>query len=249
MFFSQINHTIGVGAVAKVLVVLPIGKDGEMKVIGAGFGRTGTMSMKVALEQLGFGPCYHMVEVFSHLDDVDAWERAARGEKIDWKTLFAGWHSAVDWPPCTFYDQLMEIYPEAKVILNVRDPERWYESATNTIWQAKVQADQMPARDPNAPVVPMMRAMGMINQLIWDGTFHNQFLDKKYAIEVFEQNIADVKKNVPAERLLVYDVREGWEPLAAFLDVPVPADIPFPRVNDTASFLEMIKRMQQGAVH
>jgi Sulfotransferase domain len=217
-----------------------------MKVIGAGFGRTGTMSLKVALEQLGFGPCYHMIEVFSHVDDVPAWERAARGEKVDWKSLLAGWESAVDWPPCTFYEQLMEVYPEAKVILTPRDPEKWYESTTNTIWQAKLQAHRTP-RDPNARVVPMMRAMGMINQLIWEGTFHDRFQDKAYAIEIFEKNTADVKKKVPAERLLVYEIQEGWEPLATFLGVPVPADKPFPRVNDTASFLDMIKRTQPGA--
>jgi Sulfotransferase domain len=219
-----------------------------MKVIGAGFGRTGTMSLKVALEQLGFGPCYHMIEVFSHPDDVPTWERAARGEKVDWKSFLAGWESAVDWPPCTFYEELREVYPEAKVILSVRDPEKWYESATKTIWQAKLLGDRVP-RDPNAPVVPMMRATRMINQLIWEGTFLDRFQDKAYAIEVFEKNIADVKKKVPAERLLVYDIQEGWEPLGTFLGVPVPADKPFPRVNDTASFLEMVKRMPQGVVH
>jgi len=106
--------------------------------------------------------------------------------------------------------------------------------------------DRVP-RDPNAPVVPMMRAMGMINQLIWEGTFHDRFQDKAYAIEIFEKNTADVKKKVPAERLLVYEIQEGWEPLATFLGVPVPADKPFPRVNDTASFLDMIKRTQPGA--
>jgi hypothetical protein len=105
-----------------------------MKVIGAGFGRTGTMSLKVALEQLGYGPCYHMVELFEYPDDVERWEAAVRGEPVNWKEILAGYRATVDWPGAAFYKELAERYPEAGVILTVRDPERWYESARNTIF-------------------------------------------------------------------------------------------------------------------
>jgi hypothetical protein len=105
-----------------------------MKVIGAGFGRTGTMSLKVALEELGFGPCYHMIELFEHPEHVERWEAAVGGEPVDWEELFSGYQVTVDWPGAAFYKELSERYPEARVILTVRDPERWYESAWNTIF-------------------------------------------------------------------------------------------------------------------
>src|SRR5262245_32363923 len=103
-----------------------------MKVIGAGFGRTGTTSIQVALETLGFGPCYHMVEINSLPEDVPLWTKAAKGEKVDFAAILEGWESAVDWPVCSFYRELMEIYPDAKVLLSVRDPESWYESVLDT---------------------------------------------------------------------------------------------------------------------
>lgn len=105
-----------------------------LEVIGAGFGRTGTMSLKVALEELGFEPCYHMSEVFTHPEHVELWRAAAQGEPVEWEQIFGGYRATVDWPACTFYGELMENYPDAKVILTVRDPQRWYESAYNTIY-------------------------------------------------------------------------------------------------------------------
>jgi hypothetical protein len=205
------------------------------------------MSLKAALEQLGFAPCYHMIEVFSHAADVPIWEAAARGEKVDWQRLLAGWQAAVDWPPCSFYQELMAVYPEAKVILTEREPAKWYESAKNTIYLVRQQAQAAPppmahAADSGQAVNPMQ----MINQLIWDGDFHGRFDDPSYAMGVFERHNADVKKNVPPERLLVYDIRQGWEPLCQFLDVPVPQGTPFPHLNDTAAFLAMIGRMREG---
>jgi len=109
-----------------------------MKVIGAGFGRTGTASLKVALETLDFSPCYHMTEVFAHPEHADFWVAAFRGEPVDWDGVLGGYEAAVDWPACTFYEELMERHPEAKVILTVRDPERWYESVRNTIYELSV---------------------------------------------------------------------------------------------------------------
>ena len=106
-----------------------------LKVIGAGFGRTGTLSLKVALEQLGFTKCYHMTEVFAKPDHVKLWDAAARGEPVDWEALFRGYQATVDWPGCNFYQEYIRLYPEAKVILTLRDPDRWYDSARQTIYQ------------------------------------------------------------------------------------------------------------------
>src|SRR5579864_5669016 len=192
-----------------------------IRVIGAGFGRTGTMSLKVALEDLGFGPCYHMLEVFGKPRAVELWQAAAEGKPVDWDELFAGYNAAVDWPVCAFYDQLMQVYPEAKVLLTVRSPESWYESVMNTIYP--ISTRPVPADD---PLTSDHRRM--VDTLIWQGTFGGQVEDKQHAIAVYERHNRGVKERVPAGKLLVYEVKEGWEPLGRFLSVPVPADKPFP---------------------
>jgi Sulfotransferase domain len=201
-------------------------------VIGAGFGRTGTLSVKVALEALGFGPCYHMVEVFEHPEHIPAWQAAAEGAPVDWGTVFAGYRATVDWPGCTFYESLLREYPRARVLLTVRDPERWYESAAATIYQANRAAvragEEAPAHVPAAG--------RMIDTLIWRRTFGGRFEDKAQAIACFERHNREVQERVPAERLLVYDVAEGWAPLCRFLGVPVPEGRPFPHLNDRAAF-------------
>jgi Sulfotransferase domain len=200
-----------------------------LKVIGAGFGRTGTLSLKHALEELGFGPCYHMTELFDK-PGVDAqWDAIVRGEPADWHMVFKGYSATVDWPACTFYKELMQAYPHAKVLLTVRDPEKWYESVANTIYRVSHQ-------NPDSNAIRSVHR-NMINALIWQGTFEDRFEDKEYAIAVFLRHIEEVKQHVPAEKLLVYNVKEGWEPLCAFLEVAVPAGKPFPHDNDRASFM------------
>lgn len=198
-----------------------------MKVIGAGFGRTGTMSLKVALKELGFGPCYHMSEVFEHPEHVPLWEAAARGEPVDWEELLAGYQSTADWPGCTFYKELMKVYPEAKVLLTVRDPDKWYESARNTIYATGNIPDPPPGKR-------------IVDKLVWEQTFDGNFEERQYAIEVFSKHNEGVKKHVPPERLLVYEVKVGWEPLCEFLGAVVPRDQPFPRLNDTEAFKQMV---------
>ena len=200
-----------------------------VKVIGAGFGRTGTMSLKVALEELGFGPCYHMVEVFEHPEHVSLWEAATRGEPLDWERIFGGYQAAVDWPTAAFYKELMKVYPEAKVLLTIRDPEKWYESTKHTIHTTTE------APDPS----PMLR---MATKLVWEQTFDGNFEDRRYAMEVFKRHNEEVKKYVPPERLLVYEVKEGWKPLCEFLGVETPEEKPFPHLNDTESFKQMMQQ-------
>ncbi|MFD6099741.1 sulfotransferase family protein [Nocardiopsis flavescens] len=198
-----------------------------MHVIGAGFGRTGTMSLKVALERLGLGPCYHMREAIRAPGHKALWLDAAQGAPVEWDRVFDGYASTVDWPACHFWRELTAVYPEARVVLTVRDPEPWYRSTRETIyvlstWVARVAA----------PFFPTARGMAaMTRAVIWDGTFGGRFEDRDHALAVFRDHVEEVRAAVPHDRLLVYDVKEGWEPLCRFLGVPVP-DEPFPHVND-----------------
>ena len=219
-----------------------------MRVIGAGFGRTGTMSLKVALEELGFGPCYHMTEVFEHPEHIEYWDAARRGEPVDWGSLLGEYGAAVDWPACTFYEELIEKYPDAKVLLSVRDPERWYESTRNTIYELSKLSVISPFSRPTFRLVGLfVPAIGEIsrmnNKLIWNDTFDGRFEDREYAKAVFEGHNAEVRRRVPPEKLLVYEVKEGWGPLCDFLGVEAP-DEPFPRLNDTAEMRQRVRMLR-----
>lgn len=215
-----------------------------LQVIGAGHGRTGTLSLKAALEELGFGPCYHMVELLAHPEHVTYWEAAERGEAVAWDALFAGYQSGVDFPVFRHYGALAEHYPDAKVVLSVRDPERWYDSALNTIYRAGPAPRQKALMALQLPFSPRLRKLIRVFRLsghVWQKDFDGRFEDKAYALETFVAHTEAVKRTVPAERLLVYDVKEGWGPLCAFLGVPVPEG-PFPRMNDRGSFGRNLRR-------
>jgi hypothetical protein len=221
-----------------------------MKVIGAGFGRTGTTSLKAALERLGFDPCYHMTEVFAHPDHADFWVAAWRGEPVDWDGVLGDYEATLDWPACTFYEELMEQHPDARVLLSVRDPERWYESTRSTIYELTKLIEGSTISRVIFGLISLLvfggftgRRSSLANDLIWEGTFDGRFEDKAYAIGVFERHNEEVKRHVPPERLLVYEVKEGWGPLCEFLDVPEP-DEPFPHLNDTAQMQRGMKSMK-----
>jgi hypothetical protein len=211
-----------------------------LKIVGAGFGRTGTLSLKSALETLGFGPCYHMFEVVERPDHIAAWHRLAFGGPMDWDLLFKDFQSTVDWPTARYWGELAEYYPRAKVLLSVRDPEAWYKSVTDTIYRGlKMQiTDNLPE--------PRRQQMAMARKIVLEDTFDNRFEDKAYAIEVFNRYNQTVRETIDPARLLVFDVKEGWEPLCRFLGVPQP-DEPFPRLNDTATIQAMMKQMQEEA--
>ena len=219
-----------------------------MRVIGAGFGRTGTTSLKSALETLGFAPCYHMTEVFANPRDAEVWRAAWRGEPVDWDAMLGPYEAAVDWPACTFYAELMERYPEAKVLLSVRDPERWYESTRTTIYElGRVIAASRTARVAFGLVSLLtfggFARTGAGEEIIWNGTFDGRFEDRAHAIGVLERQNEEVRRRVPPERLLVYEVKEGWGPLCEFLGVPEP-DEPFPRLNDAAEMRRGIRTLR-----
>ena len=220
-----------------------------VQVIGAGFGRTGTLSLKAALEELGFGPCYHMTELFENPQHAELWERVAHGEPIKWDDLIGDYRATVDWPGCTFYEEMMEAYPDAKVLLSVRDPEKWYESTRNTIYRISKITQRSRFSSLLRLFTPkrVRRTTGMVNELIWENTFADNFEDREYAIEVFERHNGSVKKRVPEDKLLVYEVKEGWKPLCEFLGVEVP-DTPFPHLNDADDFQARIRRVFTLAV-
>lgn len=198
-----------------------------MRVVGAGFGRTGTLSLRAALEELGFGRTYHMQEVMRRPSHVGKWLRFARTGEVDWDDLFAGFGSGVDFPVSCVWEELAAHYPDAKVVLTVRDPRRWWASTESTIYQFRTAFPAWMRR--TVPITGQF--IEMVDRLVWDGLFDGRFLDQQHAIAVFEGHIEYVKKTCPPERLLVFDVREGWQPLCDFLDVPVP-DRPFPHLNE-----------------
>ena len=202
-----------------------------IQVIGAGLGRTGTLSLKAALEELGFAKCYHMGEVLARMDDARTWDAAVRGEPVDWDRLFAGYRATVDLPGCLFYRELLEKYPEAKVILTVRDPERWYDSMRQTIYFAHNAFPRWAA-----VLNPRMRVFRRMIDGLWERMFRGRFEDRAFAIDVFNRHNEQVRRDIPADRLLVYEISQGWDPLCAFLGLPVPEGKPFPHLNDAAEF-------------
>jgi hypothetical protein len=225
-----------------------------VKVIGAGFGRTGTASLKTALEELGFGPCYHMFEVLGHPEHADFWETAWRGEPVDWDRVLGDYEASVDWPACTFYEELLERYPEAKVLLSVRDPERWYESARTTIYELTMLRRRSPFTRLGLALASSIRfgtfttrPLKMGEEIIWRGTFEGKFEHKHHAIEVFNRHNEEVKRSVAPERLLVYEVKEGWGPLCEFLGVEEPAN-PFPRLHEAAETRRVIRAVRVFSV-
>lgn len=175
-----------------------------LKVVGAGFGRTGTTSLQAALEELGFSRCYHMQEVMKNPSHAYLWEKVANGELVHFSVIFQGYQATVDWPGCTYYKELMELYPDSKVLLSVRDPERWYTSTQDTIY-----------RIPQALVTQLLKllfphlrvAYRMIDRLIWQGTFEGRFEDQENAITIFNRHNAEVEQYVSSGRLLVYNVK------------------------------------------
>lgn len=204
-----------------------------MDVIGVGFGRTGTASMQLALERLGYGPCYHMVEAVAERARIRAWTRVFAGEPTNWDELFDGYRSTVDWPAAAYWRELVDAYPDAAVVLTVRDPQRWYDSMRATII-AQMSALSSPVARALLALNPTLRRFvdGLTERMneVYDGRF-----DRDSAVAAFERHTREVHQYVPSERLLTFDVSDGWGPLCAFLGVPEP-DEPFPRANDSAQF-------------
>ncbi len=210
-----------------------------IKVIGAGFGRTGTLSMKYALEILGFDKCYHMMEMTMHPNHARYWLDLAAGKDIDWEALFDGYQAAVDWPSASFWRDQMVAYPDAKVLLTQRNSDKWYQSVTDTIWQ--VSSGNKASADPIAQASAQLAFA-----LIWDPIFDGRVDDKAHAIACYEAHNQAVIETVPDDKLLVYEPGQGWEPLCGFFGLPIP-DAPYPHMNSTEEFSERWQRIDEEA--
>ena len=196
----------------------------SLTVIGTGFGRTGTDSMREALDILGFGPCHHMLEVNRSAEQKRLWRAHARGDSPGWDRLFAGYSACVDWPSAHYWRELIQIYPHAKVLLTYRSPESWWESFAKTILEGIAHSTEP-------------ESLGIA--LVANQVFGGRPGDRAHAIAVYQANVDAVKATVPAHRLLVHNLGDGWEPLCRHLGVPVPA-VPYPRRNSTTDFRRAI---------
>jgi hypothetical protein len=213
-----------------------------LKLINAGLGRTGTTSLMAALDQLGFGPSYHMLDLVSTEESLEQWEKIlCDGQQPDWEAIYEGYTSAVDGPNAIYYEQIMKAFPEAKVILTLRDAERWYQSTHDTVYQFAVKYQENPAETGSR----QSRLYRVTNAMFWDGLFSGRFADKEYAMEVYRNHNQEVIHSVDPGKLLVYDVKQGWEPLCAFLGADVPPE-DFPHLNNSESMRKMLGQLASG---
>lgn len=202
-----------------------------MKVFSAGFGRTGTLSLKLALEEIGFGPCHHMKEVLENGPvQVPLWHQAADGT-ADFAAIYNGYNSAVDWPSAAFWRELAAAYPDAKIILSTRSAESWYSSFSETILASLLARESWPP--------PAVAWLTMVTKVVIDRSLGGR-TDKDGVIAAFRAQEAAVKAEIPSSRLLVHTAKDGWEPLCDFLGVPVPAT-PYPRTNSKEEFFQLMK--------
>ncbi len=218
-----------------------------MEVIGAGLPRTATLTQKIALEMLGISPCYHMLNVVSDLSEVQQWndavDRKPGGGQVAWSKIFAGFRATVDWPAAFFYRDLMEAFPDAKVLLSVRDSEAWARSMHQTIWGG-LSGDTMlhDLAVARARIEPGWRQFLTLMRDMWTRSGLLDASQESFDISALaasmERYNQQVRECVPPERLLVWSPAQGWEPLCEFLGVPVPS-APLPRVNDSGAFVAM----------
>ena len=199
-----------------------------LKVVGAGLGRTGTNSLKLALEELLGGPCYHMFELIAHPQQVPLWERALRGEEVDWASLFEGYSATVDWPGCAFWRNLADANPDAPVLLSTRDSaQTWWASMEQTV----VPALQGPMLSDQPE---LMRGQAMVLEL-FRTRFTPDFADRDAAIAAYDRHCEAVRREIPADRLIEWQPRDGWRPICSQLGLPAP-DRPFPHENASEDF-------------
>lgn len=204
-----------------------------LKIIGAGMGRTGTASLKVALEILGFGPCYHMSEILKNPECIPDWINAAEGNP-EWDKIFKNYAATVDNPGCNFWKELADYYSDAKVILTVRESGKWFDSTHETIHSVEF-----------AEFIKDSLFGTMVQKTIWN-MMDNRMNDRNYMIEFFSNRTAEIIDSIAPERLLVYQISEGWAPLCAFLDTSTPK-IDFPFINSRNETKEMLANMMASS--
>ncbi|MCX5241309.1 sulfotransferase family protein [Streptomyces prunicolor] len=208
-----------------------------MKIIGVGFPRTGTVTLYEALNQLSLGPCYHTKEMINKPDHIEHWVQVYEGGPIDPHAIFAGYQATADAPGCFFWRELIREYPEAKVILSIRDAQTWYRSMSDTV----LRQDLL---DKSAdPVLAGLRRLALA---MFDHVFDNR-RDEAHLTAVFNRHNAEVQREVPADRLLVYEVTQGWAPLCEFIGVDSPVT-PFPWLNNTAEYVDKAEKHRRSLV-
>lgn len=222
----------------------------SIQIIGAGFPRTGTNTLRESLNMLGYVKTYHMKELLVHPEDLQYWSELRQTKTTNWDALYNGYKATVDYPCYPWYKEHMKRYPDAKVILSTRPFEKWYESFSSTIWRAQNPTEEQRAAmaervkdDPRLQKV--MKVMQFAKEIIIGDHFQNRFEDKEFMKEVFDKHHEEVKAFVPADKLLVYNVSEGWEPLCQFLGKPKP-DTALPHTNKKEDFAEMLNELMKG---
>jgi hypothetical protein len=203
--------------------------DQKMKVIGAGLGRTGTMSLKIALERMLDAPSYHMIEVFQHPEHIPVWRDASLGKQVDWEALLGGFESGVDWPICSFAVELSELYPDALILLSTREFESWWKSASNTIFVGIEKAE-----DERREMI----------QAMLTNTFTFDLKNKEACREAFESHYDKMRTQISTHRILEWQAGDGWEPICERLGIPIP-DEPFPHTNTTEEFQSRLQSAQE----
>jgi Sulfotransferase domain len=209
-----------------------------MKVLGVGFGRTGTLSLKAALEDIGAGPCFHMLDLIQGENkerDLPYWVKIGDGEPVDWHEVFEPWEATVDWPAASKWRELIDVFPDAPVLLNIREFEGFYKSCQNTILAVKLAAQRGEIQQDTNREMPAPELWGVIEKLIWQGDFQGRFEDKEWVRQMYYDRIEEIKNTVPAERLTVWELGDGWGPICEMLGVEEP-DHPFPHLHDTNEF-------------
>jgi hypothetical protein len=200
-----------------------------LRVIGAGVGRTGTLSLKGALETLLGGTCYHMLEVFTHDDHVTMWCDAATGGDVDWAAMLADYNATSDFPACLFWRELSELYPDAPVLLSTRASSQvWWESAHETIFSPMIEA--VGAERPDW--LAMWRTVSKAR-------FTDQIHDEAAAKTAYDRHNDEVRSSFSPDRLIDWQPGDGWEPICERLGLAVP-DTPFPHANTRAEMKAMI---------
>lgn len=222
----------------------------SIKIIGAGLPRTGTNTLKESLEKLGFMKTYHMKELLVHPENLHYWLTLKETGTTNWDELYSGYQATVDFPAYPWYKEHMAKYPDAKVILTVRPFEKWYTSVYSTIWKAGPQTlpeklKMMSKLIFNSRLRSVINCVKFSKGMIFENHFEGKFEDKAYTEKLFNKHIQDVKDYVPADKLLVFDVSEGWAPLCKFLNVPEPAE-PIPHLNKKENFKQMLGELMKG---
>jgi hypothetical protein len=201
----------------------------SLQIIGPGFGRTGTRSLKAALELLGFDPCHHMQTLFADPAQLAFWKTLAAGGTVNWHEVFADFRSQIDWPGAHVWRDLLQAFPEALVVFSTRPAEAWWNSYARTVGKLRRLYPSLPVPTNVAETLDTMKQV-MIRRGI-----DPEMRDRDAAIAAFHRQLVEVRAAVPRERLLVFTVGDGWAPLCDFLGVPVPST-PFPRLNDGGDF-------------